>query len=160
MKVEKSRRKVSQGSTANQPKSRVKKPKKNSALNRKITLMVLTDFLCWVPFIVVCSLHYLEVIDATKFYSLFSIIILPMNSVINPLLYDTSGVLDYISEQCLIICRRVGIFNETPNMNNRADPESRKTKSEPTAKAMNPEPVQLENIRPNVSEDIVAETAF
>ena len=160
MKVEKSRRKVSQGSSANQPKSRVKKPKKNSALNRKITLMVLTDFLCWVPFIVVCSLHYLEVIDATKFYSLFSIIILPMNSVINPLLYDTSGVLDYISEQCLIICRRVGIFNETPNMNNRADPESRKTKSEPTAKAINPEPVQLENIRPYVSEDIVAETAF
>jgi hypothetical protein len=33
-------------------------------------------------------LHYLEVVDATPWYSVFSMIILPINSVINPLLYN------------------------------------------------------------------------
>ena len=40
------------------------------------------------PFIVVCALHSLEVLDATPWYSLFSMMILPINSVINPFLYD------------------------------------------------------------------------
>ena len=36
----------------------------------------------------ICILHSVEVIDATQWYSLFSMVILPINSVINPLLYD------------------------------------------------------------------------
>ena len=58
--------------------------KKNSFLDRKITMVISTDFLCWMPFIFVCSLHYFEVLDATKWYSLFSIVILTLNSVIDP----------------------------------------------------------------------------
>ena len=101
--VEESTRRVSQAtmrkaSTASV--SQVKQPKRNNTLNRKITLMVLTDFLCWVPFIVVCSLHYLDAIDATDLYSIFSIIILPLNSVINPLLYDNNGIIDYVQKSC------------------------------------------------------------
>ena len=57
-------------------------------MNQKIFIIITTDFLCWVPFIVICVLHYLEVLDATPWYSLFSVIILPINSVINPLLYN------------------------------------------------------------------------
>ena len=57
-------------------------------MNQKIFIIITTDFLCWVPFIVICILHYLEVLDATPWYSLFSVIILPINSVINPLLYN------------------------------------------------------------------------
>ena len=77
------------------------------ALNRKITLVILTDFLCWVPFIVVCSLHYFEVLDATKWYSLFSIVILPLNSVINPLLYSDSGLVDKTCEQLIRFFKEV-----------------------------------------------------
>ena len=62
--------------------------KRNNRMNRKIAIIITTDFLCWVPFIVICGLHFGEVLDATQWYSLFSIIILPINSVINPLLYD------------------------------------------------------------------------
>ena len=51
-------------------------------------VIILTDFLTWVPFTIVCLLHYAEVLDAQPFYSLFSTILLPINSVINPLLYD------------------------------------------------------------------------
>ena len=61
---------------------------RNRKMNRKISIIILTDFLCWIPFIVICVLHSIEVLDATPWYSLFSIIILPINSVINPLIYD------------------------------------------------------------------------
>ena len=57
-------------------------------LQTKISIIIATDFLCWVPFIVVCLLHFFETIDASSWYPLFSIIILPINSVINPLLYS------------------------------------------------------------------------
>ena len=62
--------------------------KRNSRMNQRIAIIITTDFLCWVPFIVICILHSLEVIDATPWYSIFSMVILPINSVINPILYD------------------------------------------------------------------------
>ena len=57
-------------------------------MNRRITIIITTDFCCWIPFIVICALHFLEALDATPWYSIFSMIVLPINSVINPLLYD------------------------------------------------------------------------
>ncbi|KAL5268774.1 hypothetical protein ACHWQZ_G002581 [Mnemiopsis leidyi] len=62
--------------------------KRNNRINQRIAIVITTDFLCWVPFIVICVLHSFEVIDATPWYSFFSMLILPMNSVINPFLYD------------------------------------------------------------------------
>ena len=87
---------------------------RNRKMNRKISIIILTDFLCWIPFIVICVLHSIEVLDATPWYSLFSIIILPINSVINPLIYDDT----ILSLICTPI-RRLGnsvsnsrVFNE------------------------------------------------
>ncbi|XP_063677675.1 uncharacterized protein LOC134813738 [Bolinopsis microptera] len=57
-------------------------------MNHKISIIISTDFMCWLPFIVICMLHYLELFDATPWYSIFSIVVLPINSVINPLLYS------------------------------------------------------------------------
>jgi len=62
--------------------------RRNAKMQRKISIIIATDFLCWIPFVVICCLHTLEILDATPWYALFSIIILPINSVINPLLYD------------------------------------------------------------------------
>ena len=93
--------------------SRRKRSDKNRVLNRKITMVILTDFLCWVPFIFICSLHYFEVLDATKLYSLFSIVILPLNSVINPLLYDNSGLMDFAREKLLKLSCKVS-FSKMP----------------------------------------------
>ena len=61
---------------------------RNNRMNQRIAIIITTDFLCWVPFILICVLHSVEVIDATPWYSIFSMVILPINSVINPLLYD------------------------------------------------------------------------
>ena len=62
--------------------------RRNNRLQRKISIIILTDFLCWVPFVIICFLHTIGQIDASPWYALLSIVILPINSVINPLLYD------------------------------------------------------------------------
>ena len=61
---------------------------RNKGLQRKIVLIIATDFICWFPFIIVCFLHYFDVWDASSTYGLFSIVFLPINSVINPIIYD------------------------------------------------------------------------
>ena len=64
--------------------------KRNNKMNQKIAMIITTDFLCWVPFITICILHSFEVIDGSQWYSILSMVILPINSVINPFLYDKS----------------------------------------------------------------------
>ena len=61
----------------------------NSALQRKISLIILSDAVCWIPFISIGLLHYFEVIDASPLYEFCSIIILPINSLINPIIYNS-----------------------------------------------------------------------
>ena len=63
--------------------------RRNRKLQAKVSAIILTDFLCWIPFTFVCFFHFGGAVDATLWYPLFSNIILPINSVINPLLYDT-----------------------------------------------------------------------
>ena len=62
--------------------------KRNRKLQRKVATIIMTDFLCWVPFVLICLLHSFEVMNASSYYGFFSIIILPINSVINPFLYS------------------------------------------------------------------------
>ena len=62
--------------------------KRNMRMNQRIAIIITTDFMCWVPFISICVLHSLELINATAWYSIFSMVILPINSVLNPFLYD------------------------------------------------------------------------
>lgn len=57
---------------------------------RNIAGIIITDFICWVPFFFICILHSLELIDATPTYPVFSLVVLPINAVINPLLYGSS----------------------------------------------------------------------
>ena len=61
---------------------------KNRALELKVTILVATDFLCWVPFIIISGLHNMKVIDASSWYIALSTMLLPLNSVINPLIYS------------------------------------------------------------------------
>ena len=63
--------------------------KKNDArLRRVIQAIIISDFLCWMPFIVVCLFHLADATDATPWYAFFSLLVLPINSVINPILYN------------------------------------------------------------------------
>jgi hypothetical protein len=62
--------------------------RQNMQIQNRITVIVATDFLCWVPFIIISALHNRKEIDATSWYVYFAMIALPLNSVINPLIYD------------------------------------------------------------------------
>ena len=66
--------------------------KRNRRLQRKISLIIGTNFFCWLPVTIASGLHSGGVIDATRYYALISIVFLPINSVINPVLYN-----DFIS---------------------------------------------------------------
>ena len=71
---------------------------RNNRLQRKISVIILTDLLCWLPFIVISVMHTVGTVDASPWYALLSILILPINSAINPLLYDSTvgSALKYI----------------------------------------------------------------
>ena len=59
-----------------------------SRLQHKVTLIIATDFLTWIPFITIAKLHFFEIIDATPWYDFCSIFLIPINSVINPVIYN------------------------------------------------------------------------
>ena len=66
--------------------------KENRNLQRRVMLIIATDFLCWVPFIFVSGLHNLRKIDASSWYVPLAMTVLPINSVINPLIYNKALV--------------------------------------------------------------------
>eukprot|EP00116_Pleurobrachia_bachei_P002725 sb/3462987/ len=66
-------------------KERLKQQQKTQ---RKVTLIIVTDLICWLPILVTSFCHMTELVDATPYYGIFSVIVLPINSVINPLLYN------------------------------------------------------------------------
>ncbi|KAL5255057.1 hypothetical protein ACHWQZ_G014479 [Mnemiopsis leidyi] len=62
--------------------------KRNREMSSRISFIIGTDFLCWVPFIVISALHNLNAIDATHWYATLAMVVIPLNSVINPIIYD------------------------------------------------------------------------
>ena len=61
-------------------------------LARRITLIVLTDFLCWVPIILLSIVATSGVPIPGSVSAWVAVIILPLNSAINPILYTLSSV--------------------------------------------------------------------
>ena len=63
--------------------------KNNKKLQRKITIIIMTDILTWLPFIIVCSVNYTALVDTSSWYSIFCVFFLRINSIINPIgIYD------------------------------------------------------------------------
>jgi hypothetical protein len=60
----------------------------NSTLQRKMFIVIASDILLWIPLLLISLLHNLSVIDATHWYAPFVMTILPVNSIVNPLLHD------------------------------------------------------------------------
>ena len=73
--------------------------RQNRRIQNRVTAIIATDLLCWVPFSIVSALHNLQVIDATNWYVNFAMVLLPINSVINPLLYDNT-LRQQLSRKC------------------------------------------------------------
>ena len=75
-------------SQSSEQESNAERLRDQKIIENKVTIIVVTDFLCWVPFIIISALHNLKTIDATHWYATLAMIVLPINSVINPLIYD------------------------------------------------------------------------
>eukprot|EP00116_Pleurobrachia_bachei_P002420 sb/3462682/ len=69
-------------------RSHVQGTQRSNALSRKVSMICITDFCCWMPFLICCVLHTAEVVDMSPWYQIFSLNILPLNSVLNPILYS------------------------------------------------------------------------
>ena len=85
-----SRKSVKALSPDNKNKTNLTVRKTDARLHRVIHAMIFSDFLCWIPFTIVCWVHLFDVFDATPWYPLFSILILPINTVVNPILYEST----------------------------------------------------------------------
>ena len=64
--------------------------KTDARLQRVVLSLIISDFLCWIPFIIICWLHMFGVVDGNPWYRIFAILVLPINAVVNPVLYDKS----------------------------------------------------------------------
>ena len=86
--------------------------KRNRKLQQKVSIIIATDFICWVPFVILCWLHFTGTVNGAPYYPLFSVVILPINSVINPLLY--SNVITTNSKDAIkkVISGSTRIFRE------------------------------------------------
>ncbi|KXJ29303.1 G-protein coupled receptor GRL101 [Exaiptasia diaphana] len=71
---------------------RVKSTRDSTSLGTKIMFIVLTDFCCWMPVIVLSALSLIgEFRDSTgQVYAVIAVFILPVNSSINPVIYTFS----------------------------------------------------------------------
>ena len=86
--------------------------RRQKEIQAKVTVIVVTDFLCWVPFIIVSALHNWNKIDATFWYGSFAMTVIPLNSAINPVVYDNKlrkFVLAMIKKFINSLCRAKGV---------------------------------------------------
>ena len=58
-------------------------------MQRRIARLIITDFLCWVPITTMAFMHFSEIVNLDGIvYVISAIVLLPINSVLNPILYS------------------------------------------------------------------------
>ncbi|KAK3782892.1 hypothetical protein RRG08_002521 [Elysia crispata] len=70
--------------------ARVPESKTEAAMARRMTFIVVTDFACWVPIILLGFVSLGGVRTSNDIYAWVAVVFLPVNSAINPLLYTLS----------------------------------------------------------------------
>ena len=56
-------------------------------MQRKIYRLIATDFCCWVPISIMVFVNFSGVILPSLSYAVSAIVLLPINSALNPVLY-------------------------------------------------------------------------
>ena len=63
-------------------------------LQRKVSIIIATDFATWIPFITLAFYYFLRGgFKSDSIYSICSVILLPINSVLNPIIYNGDAVI-------------------------------------------------------------------
>jgi hypothetical protein len=94
--------------TSNSVSKNTQTDKNNRKLRRKITVIIMTDIFTWLPFIIVCIINYTELADTSSWYSIFCVLFLRINSIINPIgIYDDT-IWEWIKKSVSILKTRIG----------------------------------------------------
>ena len=98
--------------------------KRNVKLQRKVSLIIASNLVSWAPFTMISLLHAVRAIDANPFYSYFSLLVLPINSVINPIILNEfiSKKLQKAKKQLLQVVARVSALRSRYSA--RVEPET------------------------------------
>ena len=78
--------------------------KRNIKLQRKVSILILTDIFTWIPFLIVCLFNLFMVFDTSGWYSIFSVIILPLNSIVNPILIFEDQFKKFVAKMKMFEC--------------------------------------------------------
>ena len=70
-------------------------------MQKKIYRLMATDFCCWIPITIMVFINFSGIPVSDIAYVISAIILLPINSALNPILY--SGIIDKLM---LMLCNR------------------------------------------------------
>ena len=86
--------------------------KRTKKVQRNVASIIGTDIINWTPLLILCILHSNEVLDATGWYSVYSLILNPLNSIINPLILNPI----IINKLAYIFTELINIFKSIKNI--------------------------------------------
>ncbi|XP_076812070.1 uncharacterized protein LOC143459012 [Clavelina lepadiformis] len=102
--------------------SRATTKDKSKTLQNKVLRLVVTDFCCWVPISIMAFINFSGIPVSNVAYAVSAIILLPINSALNPILY--SNFIDNIIER--VHSRLQTSSQVTSNADHTANPKSSK----------------------------------
>ena len=80
--------------------------KRDLAIARQLSLIVITDFLCWFPICIMGLMAQRGYLIPDSAYAWSAVVVLPINSAINPVLYTLRNVFTDVINNCLERYRR------------------------------------------------------
>ena len=100
------------------PAKSVENKERMQFLSFKVTIIIIAQIFCWVPILITSVLSLFDITISSFFYEIAAIIILPLNSVLDPILYTTllKTVFTFVKSRItpLINIALVSIFREEP----------------------------------------------
>ena len=79
--------------------------KKDMAIAKQLSVIVVTEFLCWFPICVMGVMAQTGQLIPDAAYAWSAVVVLPINSAINPMLYTLRHVLAEVVSKCVARCR-------------------------------------------------------
>ena len=86
------------------------------AIARQLSLIVITDFFCWAPICVMGVMAQTGQLIPDAAYAWSAVVVLPINSAINPMLYTLRHVFADIVRKFVARCRRGGSWTPWGNI--------------------------------------------
>nr|CAB3263492.1 low-density lipoprotein receptor-related protein 1B-like [Phallusia mammillata] len=98
-------------------KVRSNNQKRNVSMQKRIARLIATDFCCWIPLCVLAYISLAGVQLPSEVYAISAIVLLPINSVLNPILYSATMERGFGKISTVVRTKRIN-RNTTTNQTN------------------------------------------